>query len=193
MEEMVDGSLTAPVEGIGYSSDDYKVMVSNILQSNGDMLQSRFIPMWKRTYPEVPLDYKTWGFAKLGDYFESISDVVETYRLPDQNGTYLRLRTGGETSNGHVESGAMTSSMMAGALTGVISNRTGVDPFAVEAFIKQRKLQFTIDCLVREFERFQMENPGGSTNGAGRGGARNARRPKNAEERNGAQPTAAGP
>ena len=41
----------------------------------GDCLQARFIPTWKQFYPDVPLDYKSWGFAKLGEYFESISDV----------------------------------------------------------------------------------------------------------------------
>ena len=72
----------------------------------------------------------------------------------------------------------------------------------MEAFIKQPKLQFTIDCLVKEFQNFQLgecsgyphytlmlwsENQEGAMNGAKRGAAKNAKRPKNAGRRGGSQ------
>ena len=49
---------------------------------------------------------------------------------------------------------------MSGVLAGVVASKTSdVDPAQLEAFMKQPKLQFTIDCLVEEFAKFSAAAP----------------------------------
>ena len=51
---------------------------------------------------------------------------------------------------------------MSGVLAGVVASKTSdVDPAQLEAFMKQPKLQFTIDCLVEEFAKFSAAAPAG--------------------------------
>ena len=45
----------------------------------------------------------------------------------------------------------MSREVMTGVVAGVIGSKGSVDPAKVQAFMKQPKLQFTIDCLVEEY------------------------------------------
>ena len=38
--------------------------------------QPQFTPAWKRTFPDTPLSYQSWGFERLGDFLDAYPSVV---------------------------------------------------------------------------------------------------------------------
>jgi len=59
------------------------------------------------------------------------------------------------TESGAAGNGGMSRGAMSGVIAGLVASKSGsIDPQQVQAFMKQPKLQFTIDCLVEEFAKF---------------------------------------
>jgi len=98
--------------------------------------------------------------------------------------------SGGESGKG---GGAMSRDAMSGVLAGVIQSKVGnVDPAQVQAFVKQPKLQFTIDCLVEEFAKFSSgARPGNQGATAAKKKKPKPRKPRTTGPDNGAAPAPA--
>ena len=148
--------------GVFYSTGsvpkEIKSSIRQMLVETGPLVQSRFLPEWKKKYPETLFDTASWGFQRLTDALESMPDLIVITRDGAKK-SFVSLKggtappvSGGESGKG---GGAMSRDAMSGVLAGVIQSKVGnVDPAQVQAFVKQPKLQFTIDCLVEEFAKF---------------------------------------
>jgi len=146
------------------------------------MMQSQFLPKWNKTFPDNQFDYAGWGFERLTGALESLPDLVVITKDGAKK-SYLSLKGGapppvGAAADGAAGKGAgISREAMAGVVAGVIGSKANVDPAQVQAFMKQPKLQFTIDCLVAEFAKFSAA--GGDT--AAKKKKPKARRPKAGE------------
>ena len=138
---------------------DIKGKVRQMLLSDGPMMQSQFLPKWNKTFPDNQFDYAGWGFERLTGALESLPDLVVITKDGAKK-SYLSLKGGapppvGAAADGAAGKGAgISRDAMAGVVAGVIGSKANVDPAQVQAFMKQPKLQFTIDCLVAEFAKF---------------------------------------
>ena len=44
---------------------DFKVKIKTMLAGTGPLMQSKFVPEWKKLYPDTPFDVTAWGFERL--------------------------------------------------------------------------------------------------------------------------------
>ena len=44
---------------------DFKVKIKKMLEGTGPLMQSKFVPEWKKLYPDTPFDVTVWGFERL--------------------------------------------------------------------------------------------------------------------------------
>jgi len=168
-------------------SKDVKGMVRQLLVTEGPMMQSQFLPKWRKMFPDNQFDLVTWGFERLTAALEALPDlVVITKDGPKKS--FLSLKggppppIGGAAADVAAPKGAgMSREVMTGVVAGVIASKGSVDPATVQAFMKQPKLQFTIDCLVEEFAKFSAA--GGATAAAK---PKRPKRPRRKPDANGA-------
>jgi len=163
-----------------------KAKVREMLVASGPLVQSRFLLEWKQTFPDEPFDIQSWGFERLTDALESIDLLVIT--RDGAKKSYVSLK-GGAAPPAVVESGGgreaakggMSRGAMSGVLAGLVASKSGsVDPAQVQAFMRQPKLQFTIDCLVEEFDKFSTGKGGNGGDGASKKKSKSRRRPPRA-------------
>jgi len=50
--------------------------VRELLVASGPLVQSRFRQEWKKTFPDEDFDIQTYGFERLTDALESMTEIV---------------------------------------------------------------------------------------------------------------------
>lgn len=60
----------------GVVPKDVKEKVRQLLVTEGPMMQSQFLPKWKKMFPDYQFDFGTWGFERLTALLEALPDLV---------------------------------------------------------------------------------------------------------------------
>jgi hypothetical protein len=101
-------------------SKDVKGMVRQLLVTEGPMMQSQFLPKWKKLFPDYQFDFKTWGFERLTATLEALPDLVVITK-DDPKNSFLSLKggppppIGGAAADGAAPKGAgMSREVMTG-------------------------------------------------------------------------------
>ena len=118
----------------GVVPKDVKGMVRQLLVTEGPMMQSQFLPKWKKLFPDYQFDFKTWGFERLTATLEALPDLVVITK-DDPKNSFLSLKggppppIGGAAADGAAPKGAgMSREVMTGVVAGVIASKGSVDP-----------------------------------------------------------------
>ena len=118
----------------GVVPKDVKGMVRQLLVTEGPMMQSQFLPKWRKMFPDNQFDLVTWGFERLTAALEALPDlVVITKDGPKKS--FLSLKggppppIGGAAADVAAPKGAgMSREVMTGVVAGVIASKGSVDP-----------------------------------------------------------------
>ena len=113
---------------------DVKEKVRQLLVTEGPMMQSQFLPKWKKMFPDYQFDFGTWGFERLTALLEALPDLV-VINKDDPKKSFLSLKgappppIGGAAADVAAPKGAgMSREVMTGVVAGVIASKGSVDP-----------------------------------------------------------------
>ena len=67
---------------------DFKVKIKKMLEGTGPLMQSKFVPEWKKLYPDTPFDVTAWGFERL----TGTCTHARTYRTCGRVDASIRIR-----------------------------------------------------------------------------------------------------
>ena len=168
-----------------------KKKIKAFLEGTGPILMSRFLPEWGKINADTPFEREAWGFERLTNVFESIPDIIViTKDGPKKSwvslvgGPLPNIETNDTTPEAPAPKAAagLSRVAMSGVLAGVIASKmpsvVDVDPAQVEKFMRQPKLQFTIDCLVEAFTKFSAASQAGAEDPPAQAKPKKAKKPR---------------
>ena len=132
--------------------------------------QPQFPPAWKRTFPDTPLSYQSWGFERLGEFLDAYPSAVtrtpvaragprreNTLTLPGAPVPDLTKEKPAKEPKAGATNGAPPADSKGAVAAGVaaaVAAKAGGSAEAVAAFLEQEQFKFTIDSLARAFAAF---------------------------------------